>query len=184
MPTQERAAAQTVAGANERLHQGLRPETVRGTERIRPWHFLNDQAKADIIRLLARGHSVRAAAKRNGHDPNTVYGWLETDPAFARAFNALAQDRDDEALEFRERVRRMAHSMLDEIEALATSTAVPARDRNVALRTFFDAVHNPLLAPRAPQGGPTVGVYIGAEQAALLLAPSGASLPVPTSEEA
>lgn len=138
----------------------------------KPWQWQNDAAKSEAIRLLARGHSVARAAKMLGRTPSTLYEWIEQDPAFARAFNALAKEKDDEALEFRERVRRMSHRMLDEIESIVTDTSVSARDRNVALSTFFSEVHNPMLAPKAPQVATGPQVFISAEQAHLLFAPA------------
>ena len=132
-----------------------------------PWSHVNDVDKREAIRLLAMGLSPRRIATRLGRTTEMLYEWAQHDPAFARALNALAASKDNLAEEFQLRVRRLAGTMLDEIELMATDAGTPAMVKKDVLKTFFADVYNPTVQPRvAATTGPVV--FVNAEQAALL----------------
>jgi len=135
------------------------------------WTKINDADKQAVIRLMCCGLSVRQAADRVGRTQTVVYNWIQGDPEFAEAINAVLAERDDEATAFRARVRVTAETMLDHLLDLADPDKnVNVPERNQAVRTFFKEVHNPLLAPRASQGSVAPMVFVNAQQAALLFA--------------
>src|SRR3990172_6618917 len=135
------------------------------------WTKINDADKQTAIRLIACGLSVRQAAERINRTQTVVYNWIEGDPEFAEAVNAVLAERDDEATHFRLRVRRSAEEMLDHLLDLADGKLNPnIRERNAAVKTFFEGVHNPLFAPKASAGPAAPVVYVNAQQAALLFA--------------
>lgn len=134
----------------------------------RPWEEVNDADKQEVIRALALGYSVRQASKIVRRAPAQIFEWARTDTGFAAALNAIAADKDDEVVEFRERVRRTAATMLDHLLDLADAKH-PVRERNAAVKTFFADVHQPVLLPRTPSGPQAPTVLVHAQQAAFLV---------------
>jgi len=152
------------------------------------WTHINDADKQAVIRLMSCGLSVAQAAARVGRTSTSVYNWIQGDVDFAAAINALMSERDDEAEQFRLRVRRSAETMLDHLMDLAEPVVAQpmpdgtmrvtgnpnTRERNAAIKTFFADVHNPILAPKA--AAPMApSIFVNAQQAALLFAAPAAT---------
>jgi hypothetical protein len=143
----------------------------------RPWEEVNDADKQEVIRALALGYSVQQAAKVVKRKPAVIFEWARTDDGFAAALNAIAADKDDEVVEFRERVRRAAGTMLDHLLDLADRRVDPvtllpinpARERNAAIKTFFADVHGPVLLPKTSNGPQAPTVLVHAAQAQFLV---------------
>ena len=156
----------------QRVHKQPPPKRRSGWEgRTNRWAWttLNDADKAAAIRLLALGLSVSFTARRIGRTPDMIYKWATDDPDFAAALNALNSEIDSEVLEYRQRVRRVAGEMLDNLIELAGTGNPNQRERNTAARTFFADVYGPEFAPRTKDGtGVAPVVLVNAEQAALL----------------
>lgn len=165
------SSSHAAAGHTEKIYTKSGRTMSTDAAKLQPWQMVNDADKRTAIRMLAAGASAKRIAAALGRTVDILYEWAQGDPAFARALNALAAAKDDAAEAYQTRVRRMADTMLDEIEVLATSTGVPPQVRSGVIKSFFADVHNPAVLPKvAAPSGPVV--LISAEQAAILMAPS------------
>src|SRR5213079_273365 len=82
-------------------------------------------AQAQVIKSLARGQTVTAAAEDAGVHRTTVHHWLRSEPAFKAAAETARTEYADELNDgLRELAARAVHTLHDLLQDISTPPAV------------------------------------------------------------
>lgn len=98
-------------------------------------------AQAQVVRSLAAGRSVSAAAREAGLHRSTIHNWLNQSPAFSEA---VRQARQDFQNELSDQLLELSAAALESLRGLLSNPETPPA---VRLRAALAILDRPLPAP-------------------------------------
>jgi hypothetical protein len=93
----EKLAAANLAEQLKALREDKRQERQEKGERLpshRPSTYTEEEGLA-LCKWISNGLSLQRWCRQAGRDPYTVYGWMKSEPNFARAYAQAHEDRTD-----------------------------------------------------------------------------------------